>query len=195
MREQLDAIQESLGLLFSDQDEPEDMEIENADVTLVEAVHVGELDKEEEAADMPRGMGDVDAGQVEQDQQLAQHHEDREMHVEPEVQTQPRQDGHGEEGEQLLLRPRVLPVVPPPGDMAPSWAAIDSLGGWDSFLCKFPCCRRCQSNTRAPGHRPGGRCCPGGSRWSQSRRPPGPSCGWASWPRRCSQDTGRGVQL
>ena len=73
MREQLDAIQVPLRLLFSDQDEPEDIEIENANVTLVETLHFGEPDEEEDAADMPQGIGDADAGQVEQDQQLAVH--------------------------------------------------------------------------------------------------------------------------
>ena len=43
-----------------------------------------------------------------------------------------------EEGELLLLEPRVSPVVPPPGAVAPDWGAIDSLGAWDSFLCRFP---------------------------------------------------------
>ena len=42
------------------------------------------------------------------------------------------------EGEQLHLRYRVLPVVPPPGDIGPVWLAIDRLGTWDSFLCRFP---------------------------------------------------------
>ena len=43
-----------------------------------------------------------------------------------------------DEGEQLLLGPRVHPTVPPPGEVAPGWQAIDSLGSWDSFFCKFP---------------------------------------------------------
>ena len=42
------------------------------------------------------------------------------------------------EGEQLHLRDRVSPVVPPPGDIGPGWLAIDRLGAWDSFLCRFP---------------------------------------------------------
>ena len=28
-------------------------------------------------------------------------------------------------------------MVPPPGTVSPGWAAIDSLGAWDSFLCRF----------------------------------------------------------
>ena len=43
-----------------------------------------------------------------------------------------------EEGKQLLLSSRVSPTVPPIGEVAPGWQAIDSLGAWDSFLCKFP---------------------------------------------------------
>ena len=29
------------------------------------------------------------------------------------------------------------PQVPEDGEVAPGWAAIDSLGAWDTFLCKF----------------------------------------------------------
>ena len=43
-----------------------------------------------------------------------------------------------EEGENLLLWARVSHVVPPPSAEAPGWAAIDSSGAWDYFLCKFP---------------------------------------------------------
>ena len=39
-----------------------------------------------------------------------------------------------EEGKQLLLSSRVSPTVPPIGEVAPGWQAIDSLGAWDSFL-------------------------------------------------------------
>lgn len=106
-----------------------------------------------------------------------------------------------EEGKQLLLSSRVSPTVPPIGEVAPGWQAIDSLGAWDSFLCKFPVLQEVPEQYKGdwdsflckfpllqevPGKGPWGRCWPGGSRQSQSWRPPGPSWGWASSPRLCS---------
>ena len=48
------------------------------------------------------------------------------------------EDLEPEEDEQLLLGPRVCPTDSPPGEVATGWQAIDSLGAWDFFLCKFP---------------------------------------------------------
>ena len=43
-----------------------------------------------------------------------------------------------EEGERLMLGPRVSPpVLPPTNTEALGWAAIAKLGAWDSFLSKF----------------------------------------------------------
>ena len=49
----------------------------------------------------------------------------------------PEAEAQLDEGERLLLGPRVDPQVPEEGEVAPGWAAIDSLGAWDTFLCKF----------------------------------------------------------
>ena len=49
----------------------------------------------------------------------------------------PEEEAQHDGRERLLLGPQVDPQVPKDGEVAPGWAAIDSLGAWDTFLCKF----------------------------------------------------------
>ena len=98
---------------------------------------------DQQEGERQQGLQDGESSQDEQLPQVTHPHEDGEDLQEPGVQG--GQEGLGEEGmealeegELLLLEPRVSPVVPPPGAVAPDWGAIDSLGAWDSFLCKFP---------------------------------------------------------
>ena len=99
MREQLDAIQESLGLLFIDERKTEDMEFENAQALLPD-----QNTPQEDARD-------TEAGQVKQAQQHVQRLDGGdEIHA----QRAEVQEKGVEDGKQLLLGPRVHPTVPPP---------------------------------------------------------------------------------
>ena len=132
MRLQLDAIQATLARLFTDDNKAEDMELDEN----VEPVQTGD--------NQPWGPENVEDGQVEQPLQLAH---PLEAGADPQAQEPEfNREGQGQgvegmepldEAEHLILEPRVSPVVPPPGTVAPEWAAINSLGAWDSFLCRF----------------------------------------------------------
>ena len=90
-----------------------------------------------------------------------------------------------EDGDNLLLRPRVSPVVPPLGAVASDWGAIGSLGVLDSLLCKFPILQEVPEQHKGAWAATRGEVL---ARWDGrrlSRRPTGHSCGWDFSPRPC----------
>ena len=124
------AIWDSLENLFNDEDDEVESEVE--DVVQPVVPEDGEVL--------------LQGGQVEQPEQLEQREDTEEVKTEVHDQSAEGEQGsqgtqqvmEEVEGEQLQLRDRVSPVVLPPGDIGPCWLAIDRLGVWDSFLCRFP---------------------------------------------------------
>ena len=117
------------------QDE-EDAEVRQvANPHQVGVVHVEPVQTGGQQGEQLQGPQDAETSQEEQPPQDAHPHE---VGEDPQPQgpgVQGGQEGPGEEGmealeegQSLFLGPRVSPMVPPPGAVAPDWGAIDSLG-------------------------------------------------------------------
>ena len=70
----------------------------------------------------------------------AGHVPDPQPQVRVETREQRSVQENEEVGDMLELTGRVTPLVPPPSahHEGQSWAAIDKVGAWESFLCRFP---------------------------------------------------------